>query len=128
MDNKEQRPQSKAEQFIRMFLLSKGSSAGQVLNFIKNTLRCQYKILSTDDEEVLIIYGDDLNDNDPGMPVGRGQVGSGEFRSYSALDACFDFLEKMQDAKFLDKVIIYSLTHGRWEQDTEINDFSSIHD
>jgi len=127
MDNKEQRPQSVAEQFIRMDMLSRGSSAGQILNFIKNTLRCRYKILPIDDEEVLIIYGYDLNDNDPGMPVGRGQVEDGKFRSDSALDACFDFLGKMQDAKFLDKVIIYSLTHGRWAQSTEINDFSSIH-
>ena len=127
MGNKEQRPQSQAEQFIRIFLLSKGSSAGQILNFIKNILRCRRKILPIDDEEVLIIYGYYPDDNDPGMPVGRGKIEDGESRSKSSYDACFDFLEKMQDANFLDEVIIYGLTHGKWAQGTAIKNFSSIH-
>jgi len=125
MGNKEQRPQSQAEQFIRIFLLSKGSSAGQILNFIKNILRCRRKILPIDDEEVLIIYGYYPDDNDPGMPIGRGKIEDGESRSKSSYDACFDFLEKMQDANFLDEVIAYALIHGKWQY-SEINNFSSI--
>jgi len=127
MDSKEQRPQSQAEQFIRMFMLSKGSSAGQILKFIKNILRCRRKILSIGDEEVLMIYGYDPNDNDPGMPVGRAHIEDGKSRSKTSFDACFDFLEKIQDANFLDEVIIYGLTHGKWAQGTAIKNFSSIH-
>ena len=128
MDNKEQRPQSQAEQFIRLFMISKGSTASQVLSFIEDILRCRHRFLSIDDEYVLMIYGYDLNDNDPGMPIGSAHIKKDEeLRSKFAFDACFDFLEKMQDVNFQEKMIIYGLTHGRWTQCTAINNFSSIH-
>jgi len=121
-----QRPQSQAEQFIRMF--SSGLySAGQGLKFIRNMLRCECKITSIDNKQVLIIYGYYPDDNDPGIDVGYGEITDIKSMSDSSIDACLDFVKNLKNAEFLDKVIAYALIHGKWVQGNAIKNFSSIH-
>jgi len=89
------------------YLISRPYNA---MEFINVWIKCPHRTVSTNDEELLIIYNRYINNSD--MIVGRGRVMAEELRGEANKHAYLDFLQNLKNKEFLEKIIAYVMAYG----------------